>query len=583
MSAKPATAGAGFWPRLFRRPSNNSQPSPSAAETQWSPQRPHANSSASAATAVADVVWPTSAEAKTTPPLSTTTPVDTQQQQTSPRRRPRWLQRRATKESRRPEQQPAALDMMHAESAGQKGAAETKGSPAGDRSDAPYSAGHLGISDGHMECLAFWRTHDRRLGQGGEQAETREILDAMVDDALTAGLKGWHVEPNQGTFNDALGPSALHPIVMTFARAHIEGQSVCLGPEHVWLAVLQSLAVVLRQQNAAKPVGDAVGANIRAGQRVDLEQLWRVLRDSSPVPRSSKANTGHEVRLFASEMHDRHALHSGHGATPLAMAAAAAGPSSSVAYGQIELGGRKVTWQATQRSTNPQWVDALARGPGVAGVELTGTLQTWSSLCVLVRQAKELYSRRYGSGVDWWLHRVHLLVRDLADCFAAQTEGGLGAAWRQWLSLALFDGHSGGRRGERLDGWLVALFVADASGKFIHSQQQWWMDWERLPSGVDLLHLSGINMYSGFVGVQQLRRRQRNQSTVRNHSRTLTGEDLEAALGMGRDGASTLAGSQENLDLHQLQDATQHDLHAAFASLSEHRAVAPLIGWALDG
>ncbi|KAJ2616689.1 hypothetical protein H4S08_000691 [Coemansia sp. RSA 1365] len=583
MSARPATAASGFWPRLFRRPSNNSQPSPSAAETQWSPQRPHANSSASAATTVAEIVWPTSADAKTTPPLSTNIPTDTQQQlQTSPRRRHRWLQRRPTKDSHQVKQQLASVDIMHAQSAGQKETAETKAGPAGDRSEAPYSAAHLGINDGHMECLAFWRTHDRRLGQGGEQTKPREILDAMVDDALTAGLKGWHVVPNQGTFNDALGPSALHPIVMTFARAHIEGQSVCLGPEHVWLAVLQSLAVVLRQQGV-KPDGDAAGGIARAGQRVDLEQLWRVLRDSSPVPRSSKANTGHEVRLFASELHDRHALHSGHGATPLAMAAAAAGPSAAVTHGQIELGGRKVTWQASQRSTNPQWVDALARGPGVAGVELTGTLQTWSSLCVLVRQAKELYSRHYGSGVDWWLHRVHLLVRDLADCFAAQTEGGLGPAWQQWLALALFDGHSGGRRGERLDGWLAALFAADASGNLVHSQQQWWIDWKRLPSGVDLLQISGVNMYSGFVGVQQLRRRQRNQSTLHNHSRTLMGEDLEAALGMGRDGASTLAGSHENLDIHQSHDITQHDLNIAFASLSDQRAVAPLIGWALDG
>ncbi|KAJ2683192.1 hypothetical protein H4R19_007025 [Coemansia spiralis] len=274
-------------------------------------------------------------------------------------------------------------------------------------------------------------------------------------------------------------------------------------------------------------------------------------------------------------MHGRHTVHSGRGAAPLAMAAAAAGNRSAlVDYGRIEIGQRLVSWQPRRRSTNPQWIQALCRGPGVRRMLLTGNLQSWSSLCVLARQIKEATAGQYGQAVDWWTHRLHLLTRDLADYFAAQDErtGEVPPAWRQWLALALFDGHSGAPRGTRLDGWLAALFPHDAAGSPVHDRQHWHVAWELVPSGVDLLRLSlpdrelPVNMYSGFVGAQQLYRD--------------TDDDAHH-----RDGASTLAGSREMLPKKHLGAASLGDLSQAHASLDDgtERALAPLVGWALDG
>ncbi|KAJ2338940.1 hypothetical protein GGF43_006768, partial [Coemansia sp. RSA 2618] len=276
------------------------------------------------------------------------------------------------------------------------------------------------------------------------------------------------------------------------------------------------------------------------------------------------------------------------------------------------IGGRMVSWQPQRRSTNPAWIQEMCRRQaGIRGMMLTGTLQSWSGLCVLARQLKETYSGQFGREVDWWLHRVHLLARDLADYFAAQEEscGEMPAAWRDWLALALFDGHSGAPRGTRLDGWLVALFALDAHGAPVHERHRWWMEWDCVPAGIDLLRASPsadspmLNVYSGFVGVQQLRHdppasvahARAMDARARNHSGTLQGEDLEAAFGL-RDGASTLTGSQEQLVVDAL---TQQDLHPAFTSLDAApvdsappskvtvappaRAIAPLIGWAIDG
>ncbi|KAJ2810107.1 hypothetical protein H4S07_002860 [Coemansia furcata] len=432
----------------------------------------------------------------------------------------------------------------------------------------------------------------------------------MVDDVVASGAAdGWRVDEGRGTFNDVLSnTNSLHPIVMAFVRAHVEGAHVILGPEHVWLAVLQGVAAMLRHgadsavAAAAQPpamqrsagtsgVGlsrQVVGAHSAqyrdgAGGVPDLGELWRVLRLSSEIPTACTASSGHEVRVFGADMYDRHELYAGRGAAPLAMAAAAAAAghgrvsAGRVEYGRIGSGVRSVAWQPQQRRTNPAWARAVANGMGVSGLRLTGSLQAWAALCVLTRQLKAVHSGR-ARAFDWWLHRMHLLSRDLADFCAAQDEPLLPAARRRWLDSALFDGHSGAPRGARLDGWLAALFPMDARGEPIHEQDRWWVDWDNVPSGVDLLRASvagsahappppdsWLNLYSGFVGVQQL---SRDCPRSRGHTRTLQGDELDAALGITRDHATTLVDDQEPAK----SDAFAHDA----------RAIAPLVGWAMD-
>ncbi|KAJ2343275.1 hypothetical protein GGF43_005737, partial [Coemansia sp. RSA 2618] len=179
MSEKTATQ-SGFWPRLFRRTSNERRQH--TEEPRWAP-RPHANSSASAATAVGDIpLTPT----KTAPPP----------QQSAHKQRK--LQRRPTQTQRTVEQFPAPLDIMHEESGQHYVHAESAHidakvrprHPAGDRGAHAYSARPLGIAPGHEDNL-FWHKHDMRVGQGGELERPREILDAMVDDVLGAAqLRG---------------------------------------------------------------------------------------------------------------------------------------------------------------------------------------------------------------------------------------------------------------------------------------------------------------------------------------------------------------------------------------------------------
>ncbi|KAJ2656666.1 hypothetical protein GGH99_007108, partial [Coemansia sp. RSA 1285] len=102
---------------------------------------------------------------------------------------------------------------------------------------------------------AFWSTYDRAISQGGDTAAAaapsspRTIIDAMVDDiaSVSGGIAGWQVAEGRGTFNDALSSvGAIHPIVLAFARAHAEHAVVCLGAEHVWLAILQGVAAMVR-------------------------------------------------------------------------------------------------------------------------------------------------------------------------------------------------------------------------------------------------------------------------------------------------------------------------------------------------
>ncbi|KAJ2159941.1 hypothetical protein GGF46_002668 [Coemansia sp. RSA 552] len=648
-------------PQLFRRKSSLQQRQ-DAPSVEW-PRRPHANSSASALTAVAPEV-PHSLVGKggdgrsaKSAGSSQVSVVETRKQRKLHRRptkaaRPSKAEQRRKPRDEKLEQFPEPLPENaplheqsgeHGDNAVQLRVPSMVRRPAEDRAARLYSGKQLGIAEGHalpntaaatklqppedvQEDLAFWRVHDRRIGEGGELTRPRQILDSMVDDAKSdPRFRGWDVEPGQGTFNDVLGIGAIHPVVLAFARAHVEKTYVSMGPEHVWLAVLQGLAATMRQNGSHSdkqaqgvldsPVPGGHGSPAEGSEDsdvpVDLAAVWRQLRESSDVPRSCVASSsGHEVRLFPTELHDGHTLHSGRGAAPLAMAAAASGhqrkQAGAVDYGRIEIGQRFVSWQPRRRNTNPQWIAAMgSENSGILGMVLTGTLQAWSSLCVLARQLKESFSGKYGRAFDWWLHRVHLLARDLADYYAAQEEtgGDLPDAWRQWLSLALFDGHSGAQRGARLDGWLVALFALDADGAPIHERHRWWVEWDRVPSGIDLLRSASpaapaemMNMYSGFVGVQVLRRSSALGSSgprARNLSGTLQGEDLEAAFDMARDGARTLTGSQEQLVVDAITGeaarvASQADLDAAFASLCEAeatpvRAIAPLIGWALDG
>ncbi|KAJ2325060.1 hypothetical protein IWW51_002977, partial [Coemansia sp. RSA 2702] len=363
----------GFWPRLFRRASGERR----TGETRWV-QRPHADSSASAATAVAD---DDGARLGADSAKYSADVVDSAKH--------RKLRRRATgkqptqheslgQQYEHPGQQYEHPGRQH-ENPGRQLQAESvhearagvERRAAGDRAARVYSGTTLGIGQGH-EDGAFWRQHDRRVGQGSAQAPAREILDAMVDD-MGAQLGAWRVAGGQGTFNDVLGnASAVHPIVLAFVRAHVERGVVCLGPEHIWLAVLQGLGAVLRAEGAdaerAEDIGksedtemaeDAEGAEESddAGS-LDAGALWRALRASSRVPRSSRARgSGHEVRLFGGNVHARHTLHAGRGAAPLAMAAAAAGSREPrlVDYGRIAVGGRLVAWQPRRRRTNPQW------------------------------------------------------------------------------------------------------------------------------------------------------------------------------------------------------------------------------------
>lgn len=473
---------------------------------------------------------------------------------------------------------------------------------------------------------AFWKEYDRRVSEGGDMTQSRVILDAMVDDMLSTGsISGLIVEHGKGTFNDVLSNrNSLHPVVMAFVRAHIEDAYVCLSPQHIWLAALQGVSAIIHQlrekgddkvegndpltqrssriglQNQVLGVTSSQYQNGDRPAAPDLGELWRVLRTSSDVPRTcTAAGSGHEIRLFPTDLFDRHPLYCNRGAAPIAMAAATSGHRQntrlgSVDYGQIGTGAKSVSWQPNQRCTNPALLEAVAKGPGVKGMYLTGTIQSWSSLCMLTRQLKETYSG-HDRGYDWWLHRMHLLCRDLADYFVAQDEfetGTMPSERKLWLSMALFTpGQSKKPDARRLDGWLSALFPFDNTGKMIHERNRWWVDWDKIPCGVDLLRASvgapqqlsanWVNLYSGFIGVQQLNRSNANkQHRSRGQTRTLHGEELEGALGITqrqRDHAATLTNSREYPDLGQHLAA-----NVAVRTVDDDRAIAPLIGWALD-
>ncbi|KAJ1986979.1 hypothetical protein GGI25_006061 [Coemansia spiralis] len=644
-----------FWPRLFslsrkhtKSPTHGEEPAPIAAprpaatESGWA-GRPYAHSSASAATAVAmpgEYTEPTGITPDSTlssanalllhaPMLDMETHIVTAQELAAANnalapnktQKSRRLRRRATKQSQKNavEQFPASeivavtsstqnknQHLSWADDTEKQGKSASKGdvhmqADAEDRA-AQYSAAaesnreHGGIEDDESEHVAdaFWNAYDRRISQGSEATKPRAIIDAMLDDIVTlaGGIDGWRVVEGRGTFNDVLGNvAAIHPIVLTFARAHVENAFVCLGAEHIWLAVLQGVSAMLRKCDAhtvAPVVPEPASTDDGGGKgAVDLMGLWRALRSSSDVPAACVAKSGHEIRLFASDINGRHLVYPSHGAAPVTMAAAVAGHHGAVKYGHISIGGRAVSWQPRRRSTNPAWIQALASGPGVRGLCLTGSLQGWSSLCMLARQLKETYAGRSRT-FDWWLHRMHLLCCDLADYFAAQeefAEHGVPREWQQWFSMALFDGHSGAPRGSRMDGWLSALFALDAHGMALHQKERWWMEWEAVPSGVDLLRVphgaQTLNMYSGFVGVQQLCR-DVGPLRSRNQSRTLQGEDLEAAFGLARDRASTLNSTASR---DHTAVANELDLDAAPEPLQAEApgiALAPVIGWALD-
>ncbi|KAJ2745778.1 hypothetical protein GGI20_001895 [Coemansia sp. BCRC 34301] len=560
MATEPVDHKTRFWARVFqplhpderyvklrRRTRTGNQPqsrqqqqaAPTARHSSWR-RRSYAYSAASAATAVAAQTAKEEEEVEVVAPprgLASTIPQEQQQQR---------------------QRDGGVMEQFPVPDCG-----------AADFCITPSSGFLVGCSD-YSLASSFWRTYDRRISVGGLGAAGRVIVDAMVDDVVTSGAvdDGWRVDAGRGTFNDVLSnTNSLHPIVMAFARAHVESAHVILGPDHVWLAVLQGVAGVLRhsdpelQRSAgshsvglSRQVAGASSAQYAgASHAPDLGELWRVLRASSGIPTACTASSGHVVHVFGGDMSDRHALYGGRGAAPVAMAAAAAGHGRGVEYGQIGVGSRSVAWQPHQRQTNPAWTTAVAGGAGVRSLRLAGSLQAWAALCVLTRQIKAMHSGR-SRGFDWWLHRVHLLSRDLADYFAAQDEftGDLPGAWRRWLDSALFDGHSGPPRGARLDGWLAALFPLDAHGAAIHKQDRWWVDWDAVPAGVDLLRASvagsWANLYSGFVGVQQL---SREGSRRRDHAATLVDDDKSAPAKPRSESDNT-------------------------------RAIAPLIGWAMD-
>ncbi|KAJ2892220.1 hypothetical protein IWW38_003305, partial [Coemansia aciculifera] len=248
---------SGWWPRLFqplhpderyvklrRRPRPPPPVAPVARHISWR-RRSYAYSAASAATAVAPL--PPAAVEKKEPEEA----VETAQQQPTMEAFPELI---LTPE----------VPMLH------------------QLSESDYSI-----------ASSFWRTYDRRISTGGaSMVGVRTIIDAMVDDVVTTGAAtGWRVDVGSGTFNDVLGSAnSLHPIVTAFARAHVEGAHVILAPEHVWLAVLQGVAAVIRH----------TGTTSKRDQRFDssdspdLDDVWRVLRESSDVPMTCLASSGHE-------------------------------------------------------------------------------------------------------------------------------------------------------------------------------------------------------------------------------------------------------------------------------------------------
>ncbi|KAI8322720.1 hypothetical protein GQ54DRAFT_140765 [Martensiomyces pterosporus] len=506
---------------------------------------------------------------------------------------------------------------------------------------APTEGGFLGPLAGR-----FWLPYDRRISQGGEDTRGgRVIVDALVDD-LVDGEGDWRVDEGAGEFNDVLGSAdSLHPLVNAFVRAQIDKAFVRLGPEHVWLCVMQSLSAMVRYANKGGSAESRDGSHLPpqhsyapsrnqkdrhcthgdGGAADDLSELWRVLRQSSDVPSRCVAS-GREARLFASDMHGQHPMYSSSGAAPVAVAAAVAGHRTlpgghgRVEHGVAGFGSRPQVWRARrQRHKNSAWMRVLANSwdQGMRGMCLSGSIQSWSDLCMLTRQLKEVYTGH--AEFDWWLHRVHLLSRDLADYFAAQdefaeTHGVPTEEWQAWISRALFSTPSSASK-SRMDGWLTALFSVDARGDPVHSNESWGIDWDLVPTGVDLQRVavesgasSGCwhNLYSGFVGMQQLSR-----CAVANRSRTLHGgEELEAALCVAvRDCASTLTDSNENFDYSRSdsqvigtgreRSASAYDSGLAMlpptspvsaesdrSAVGEYghgvRAFAPLIGWALD-
>ncbi|KAJ2693840.1 hypothetical protein H4R19_005970, partial [Coemansia spiralis] len=236
----------GFWPRLFRRASDIPRKA-SAGDSRWQ-RRPHADSAASAATAVDPALLTAVDEGKspTLHPSAATLPSASDARELSPRRKQRRLTRRVQL-SALPELRPDDVTPPSPPPADARVPDHAAATPAALYSVPP--AGIVGAGDGCHED-GFWSAYDQRLGVGGDGDAARVILDAMVDDVLcTGGVgHGWRMEPNQGTFNDVLdsGASSIHPIVLTFARAHIENMTVVLAPEHFWLAIVQGLAGVLR-------------------------------------------------------------------------------------------------------------------------------------------------------------------------------------------------------------------------------------------------------------------------------------------------------------------------------------------------
>ncbi|KAJ1962664.1 SPT3 Dosage dependent suppressor of Ty-induced promoter mutations-like protein, partial [Dipsacomyces acuminosporus] len=149
----------------------------------------------------------------------------------------------------------------------------------------------------------FWSPYDRHISQGSDfsQGGSRVIIDALVDDLLDCTLadENWQVDEGMGELNDVLGTTDhLHPIIKSFVRAHLEYAYVRLGPEHIWLAILQSLSSMVRSLNSSRTLINrparsrrvysmASSASSSDGYSTggeDLYDLWKSLRKSSDIP-----------------------------------------------------------------------------------------------------------------------------------------------------------------------------------------------------------------------------------------------------------------------------------------------------------
>ncbi|KAJ1953189.1 hypothetical protein EC988_003133, partial [Linderina pennispora] len=303
------------------------------------------------------------------------------------------------------------------ESTDYSSATETEPFPTLQGSDFQLAMQHFADApeDTYEPVSGFWQKLDRKLSAGGEDTMTRGIDQSMVD-----GVDGDGWRETCREFSDALSGD-MHPVVAAFVAAQSSNSIVVLGAEHIWLMVLQALSAVVKTGHGEF----AAGGN---------DKLWKELRKSSGVPARLTDTSERECRLFASHMDGYHPLYTSNGAAPIVMAAAVAGHvhTGRVEYGRMESSGSIQNVMMRK----PRGIGRGARR-SIRGLQLVGTIQAWSALCMMTRQLKETYA---GQGIDWWLYRAHKVCGDLTNYFAAQFEfidNEPTRRWRQWTLQAL--------------------------------------------------------------------------------------------------------------------------------------------------